>query len=52
MTDTSFCCGPVINLWGAYWPAWVLCPEFRQMNLSSLLGAGRATSLTVLSEDG
>ena len=25
MTDTSFCCGPVINLWGAYWPAWVLC---------------------------
>ena len=25
MTDASFCCGPIINLWGAYWPAWVLC---------------------------
>jgi hypothetical protein len=25
MTETSFCCGPVINLWGAYWPAWVPC---------------------------
>ena len=25
MTDTSSCCAPIINLWGAYWPAWVLC---------------------------
>ena len=25
MTDTSLCCAPIINLWGAYWPAWVLC---------------------------
>ena len=23
--DASLCCGPIINLWGAYWPAWVLC---------------------------
>jgi uncharacterized membrane protein YbhN (UPF0104 family) len=28
MTDTSFCCAPVINLWGAYWPAWVPCLVF------------------------
>ncbi len=25
MTDTSLCCEPIINLWGAYWPAWVPC---------------------------
>jgi hypothetical protein len=25
VTDTSLCCAPIINLWGAYWPAWVLC---------------------------
>jgi hypothetical protein len=25
LMDASFCCGPIINLWGAYWPAWVLC---------------------------
>ena len=25
VTDTSLCCAPVINLWGAYWPAWVPC---------------------------
>ena len=25
MTDTSLCCAPIINLWGAYWPAWVPC---------------------------
>ena len=25
MTDTSLCCAPIINLWGAYWPAWVAC---------------------------
>ena len=25
MADTSLCCAPIINLWGAYWPAWVLC---------------------------
>ena len=25
MTDTSLCCAPIINLRGAYWPAWVLC---------------------------
>src|ERR1700746_2017033 len=24
VTDTSLCCAPIINLWGAYWPAWVL----------------------------
>jgi hypothetical protein len=23
--DAIFCCSPIINLWGAYWPAWVLC---------------------------
>jgi hypothetical protein len=25
VTDTSLCCAPIINLWGAYWPAWVAC---------------------------
>ena len=25
VTDTSLCCAPIINLWGAYWPAWVPC---------------------------
>jgi hypothetical protein len=25
MTDTSLCCAPIVNLWGAYWPAWVPC---------------------------
>jgi hypothetical protein len=25
VTDTSLCCEPIINLWGAYWPAWVPC---------------------------
>jgi YtcA family len=25
VNDTSLCCAPIINLWGAYWPAWVLC---------------------------
>ena len=25
LTDTSLCCAPIINLWGAYWPAWVPC---------------------------
>jgi len=25
MTDTSLCCAPLVNLWGAYWPAWVAC---------------------------
>ena len=25
MTDTSLCCAPMVNLWGAYWPAWVAC---------------------------
>ena len=25
MTDTSLCCAPLVNLWGAYWPAWVPC---------------------------
>jgi hypothetical protein len=25
LTDTSLCCAPLINLWGAYWPAWVPC---------------------------
>ena len=25
MADTSLCCDPMINLWGAYWPAWVPC---------------------------
>jgi hypothetical protein len=25
MTDTSLCCSPIVNLWGAYWPAWVVC---------------------------
>ena len=23
--DATFCCSPIINLWGAYWPVWVLC---------------------------
>ena len=21
----DLCCDPVLNLWGAYWPAWVAC---------------------------
>jgi hypothetical protein len=25
MTEISLCCGPLVNLWGAYWPAWVPC---------------------------
>jgi len=25
VADTSLCCDPMINLWGAYWPAWVPC---------------------------
>ena len=25
VTDTSLCCAPIINLWSAYWPAWVPC---------------------------
>jgi len=25
VTDSSLCCAPIINLWGAYWPAWVPC---------------------------
>lgn len=25
MADTSLCCTPLVNLWGAYWPAWVMC---------------------------
>ena len=25
VTDISLCCTPLVNLWGAYWPAWVPC---------------------------
>ena len=25
MTDTRLCGTPIINLWGAYWPAWLSC---------------------------
>jgi hypothetical protein len=28
MADTSLCCTPEVNLWGAYWPAWVPCLVF------------------------
>jgi hypothetical protein len=25
MTEISLCCAPLVNIWGAYWPAWVPC---------------------------